>query len=451
MFLRIFASIIIAVAGFGGVALASAEHLVISELQTGTSASSGEEFAELYNPTDSDIDVDGWKLEYKSAASADTDTSWSTKATLTGTIKAHGFYLIASADYLPPADAQLSVGFSATAGHVRIVNSNGAAIDKLGYGVTANAPETAPASAPAAGQSLERLPGLIRELAGNGTDTDDNANDFVLRLSPQPQSTSATSEPADIQGDESPENPAPEESEEPTPSPDYLPVSITELLVDPQTPLTDSEDEFIELYNSNSEPVSLEGYVLKSGTGLHDSYTLPEIIINPGEYVVVYAKDTGLSLVNTGGTAQLLDPSGKIVGQADAYPAAEPGLAWALVAGAWQWTLQTTPAQANVLVAPLVADKAKAEKPKATKKASAKAKTKASKAKSAKAVKASKTSKAKVASAAPAQRPKAANFKPADWLIGILITLTLGYAIYEFRYDIQNIYHKLRGHGKARG
>ena len=58
-------------------------NILIVELQTGSLDVAGEEFVELYNPNDSDIEITGWLLQYKPA----TGDSWNTKSELSGTIE----------------------------------------------------------------------------------------------------------------------------------------------------------------------------------------------------------------------------------------------------------------------------------------------------------------------------------------------------------------------------
>jgi hypothetical protein len=339
---------IIAVVGcviFPATALASgSSSVVISELQTGTQSSSGQEFVELYNPTNSDISLSGWSLEYKSATSTDTATNWKKYATLNGVIKADGFYLISN--YLQADTALSNSGLSGTAANIRIKDDNGNVVDQLGYGSTANAAETAPAGAPAAGQSLERLPGRLNESGGNAIDSDDNAHDFIVRPTPQPQSTDSVTEMPAIGGSNddpsSTDGSIPGETT-PAQQPNYLPVQISELFIDPASPLTDAHDEFIELHNTNAT----------------------------------------------------------------------------------------------------VKSSAKAASPKVSK-ASTK-KVAAAKAKKTAKPKVVKTS-SKVASAPPTKQ-----LKPTGWLIIGLIALTIGYAIYEFRFDIQNLYFRARGDRGARG
>jgi len=53
-------------------------------------------FVELYNPTDSDVSLAGWSLQYAASGS-----SWSVLG-LTGTIPADSFYLVEATQYPNP-------------------------------------------------------------------------------------------------------------------------------------------------------------------------------------------------------------------------------------------------------------------------------------------------------------------------------------------------------------
>ena len=111
---------------------------------------------------------------------------------------------------------------SATAGKVALVNSttalsganpsSGSLVDRVGYGTTANGYEgTGPAPAPSNSTSIERKAnssststtmgvGGDDEIAGNGYDSDNNANDFVTRSAPQPQNSASPVEPSLVVG-----------------------------------------------------------------------------------------------------------------------------------------------------------------------------------------------------------------------------------------------------------
>ncbi len=425
------------------------KHPLISEIQTGTALSASQEFVELYNPSDSDIPLSGWTIEYKAATSTNTETSWSKKAALSGSIAAQGFYLVAQKTYIAAADAEWSPTLASSAGHIRLKDADGIVIDLLGYGETSNGARGAPAASPATGASIERLPGRLEPQSGNGVDSDNNAADFIVRTVPEPQATTSAIEvpgevPAAPEADE-----IAEEAAAPT---TYAPISISEALVDPQTPLTDAEDEFIELYNPTSESVDLQDYTLRSGSNFRDYYKIPGLVIPAQGYTVLYARETKLGLTNGGGAVQLVDPSGEVIDQTPDYPAALAGQSWAAFPEGWQWTLQLTPGQANVLAA-LPVSVATTAKPKATiKKAAAKAAPKAKKAAAPKVAKPKKPRKAKIVPTSLAALPMAAsrNLQPSTWLIITLAILTIGYALYEFRYDIYYLYRKLRGDSPAR-
>ncbi|RYZ40697.1 MAG: amidohydrolase [Myxococcaceae bacterium] len=196
--------------------VASVGHVLISEFCGGTTASATDEFVELYNPTNQDVNIGGWKVQYRSA----TGTTYSGSFTLAAdaVIKAHGFYLIGGATYADPtvtADATSGINSSASVtagGHIRI--GTGAmgntltdpnVVDLLGYGTGAGPEGKAAPAHPASGGSLERKAkatstsatmgaGGADETLGNGYDTDDNSTDFVTRAARQPQNSKSAVE-----------------------------------------------------------------------------------------------------------------------------------------------------------------------------------------------------------------------------------------------------------------
>jgi len=128
---------------------------------------------------------------------------------------------------------------------------------------------------------------------------------------------------------------------------------ISELLPNPAKPQTDAADEFIEIYNSNSVPFELSGFILEIGTTTKRRYTFPQGTMLPARsFKAFFSADTRLALSNTQGQARLLDPFGRLLTQSDAYSTAKDGQAWATVQGKWQWTTSPTPNAANVIKAP---------------------------------------------------------------------------------------------------
>lgn len=194
----------------------TASHVVISEVQV-AGASAGDEFLELYNPTNAAVDLSNWKVEYKSATGATYLTTLTIPAGKS--IAPHGFFLITSVAtaYTGPTTGDVAhnttLNFAAAAGHVRVgpaalgtSPTDPAAVDTVGYGPTANASEGgAAAPNPVAKSSIERKAyssstdvsmttgGDVTE--GNGQDSDNNAADFIVRTVSQPQNSASPTEP----------------------------------------------------------------------------------------------------------------------------------------------------------------------------------------------------------------------------------------------------------------
>ncbi|WP_066248534.1 Ig-like domain-containing protein [Neobacillus drentensis] len=183
-----------------------ADHIVISQVYGGGGNGGAvftNDFIELYNPTDSDVSLDGWSVQWTSA----TGPVW-TATPLAGTIKSHGFYLIQEAagtsvkdKPLPTPDATGSLGMGAGTGKVVLVNSTTlvtgqypqGVVDFVGYGTgTVGFEGTGPTKSPTASLSVMRIPYANTAPAsglGNAWDTNDNALDFVT-VTPNPRNSS---------------------------------------------------------------------------------------------------------------------------------------------------------------------------------------------------------------------------------------------------------------------
>ncbi|QSQ25848.1 lamin tail domain-containing protein [Pyxidicoccus parkwayensis] len=197
-----------------------ANHVVISELAargpgTGTAADN-DEFVELYNPTASTVDISGWKIQYRSASGAAYNTGFALPAG--SSIAPRGYFLVGSGSYAPAGGAAKDANWGTTltlgagGGHIRIGTStlgttvdDPATVDKLGYGTAIGAEGSAITTTPATTGSYERKANANSTAAsmetgsdalkGNGQDTDNNAADFVLRTTRQPQNKASAKEP----------------------------------------------------------------------------------------------------------------------------------------------------------------------------------------------------------------------------------------------------------------
>jgi hypothetical protein len=192
-------------------------HLVISELATRGASSAFDEFVELYNPTNADVNLNQWKLQTKSA----TGTTWTDRVIFgaADTIQSGGYLLTANTNgYVSPASGPvpdkvwLNPGTGvADSSAIRLIDPNGNTVDAVALGATSTGGEGTPlASFPgsATSRSYERkaLPTSTEAtmngsgsdaLLGNGHDTDNNASDFYLRATTtrDPQNSSSPTEP----------------------------------------------------------------------------------------------------------------------------------------------------------------------------------------------------------------------------------------------------------------
>lgn len=188
-----------------------ANHIVISEVQIdGGPSDADHDFIELYNPTSSQVDLNGHRLVSRTGNSPSDDLIKSfTTSTL---IQAHGFYLWArNSDTAFPstigADASTSASLTSSMS-IALRNgpdNTGTIIDALSWNNGSTFGEGTNAEPPSDNGSLERkalstssiasMTGAGSDIAkGNGYDTDNNSTDFILRPASQPQNSSSATE-----------------------------------------------------------------------------------------------------------------------------------------------------------------------------------------------------------------------------------------------------------------
>lgn len=182
--------------------LVEAAEVVISQVYGGGGNSGAvyhNDFVELFNRGENAVQLDGWSVQYSSAAG----TSWQVAA-LNGQIAPGQYYLVQLASgganglALPNADATSTVNLSASAGKVALVQAtlalsgscptSDAFADLVGYGTTASCYEGTN-TAPAGSATMASF------RAGNGcTDSDNNRADFFTST-PAPRNRTAPAAP----------------------------------------------------------------------------------------------------------------------------------------------------------------------------------------------------------------------------------------------------------------
>jgi hypothetical protein len=477
---------------------ADSPDVIITEFQTNGGTAS-QEFIELYNTTDKDIDLaSGWRLQFFNSTSVKTGTpEWNTNPTasnsiaLGGTIPAEDYFLLGSTDYKPagvepdqyysPSSSHLMTD---TGGGLQLLSQTGTTSEYTVYDrvmwLDAKANPQLPTDVlprPAAGKSQQRVPdendGYVAqegEILPFAVEADATPRTPYREPQPEPEPETPVITEAETTDPQDPAVEVVTESTDTSQTPveatdasnSLLPPQITELLPNPGSPLTDAKDEFIELYNPNDSALDLAGYEIEVGTSTLHAYTIPaDTVIDAHGYATFYASQTNLALANNGGQARLKDSENKIVSETAAYTEAEDNRAWINNNGIWEWSVSATPGLANVLTAPAAATassaaaknnsktatKAATTKKAAPKKSTAKAakKAKASTTKKAKKAKADKKSKKSQSAATTTGESKPKPPIHAGILVAVGVVALL-YGLYEYRHDISNKFAQLREH-----
>lgn len=347
---------------------APAGHVVMSEIQIGATGFSTDEFVELYNPTDSPVDITGWQLIKRTASGG---TFPLVDAFPAATLPAHGYFLITHPTgyrgVVAPDVHYTTTNSLSTDNSIELVNPLGI-VDLVGWG-TATHLESAVASTPGSGKSIERkaLSTSTKEtmgedgadsFRGNGEDTEHNDADWVSRDLPEPQNLASELEfvsapapvvPVPTTNANTNSAPAVQPTSAPVVAPPAAPsphtLAITEFLPDPKG--ADATEEFIEFTNTGEVPVELVGWKLQDVSSSKIVFTTGSIA--PGAYRAVKRPESGIALNNTNGeTVTLTAPDGFVTSTASFSGTAPEGQSYALIDNQWKWSGTPTPGMKNV-------------------------------------------------------------------------------------------------------
>ena len=276
-----------------------------------------EEWVELYNLTNREVDLSQWTLEFGTS-------SFSGSVTLSGTIAANGSYVIAEANapvagdlVLSPSEKLALGNASSSADAIRLMDCNGLIADTVVYGgsntdlwtddrgLVVGDDETAPK--PGSGESIARLQ--------DGGDSQIAAVDFCDDSSPSPAQANTCEDEGE--GDDTGDSGLVE--------PEFLPcetdVRINEFLPNPDG--DDSGAEWVELFNAGEASVDLSDWKLEWGTkSFSSSAVIGALSIEAGDHLVLgdefvaeadFLVDLALGNASSSGDAlRLVCPDGSV-------------------------------------------------------------------------------------------------------------------------------------------
>ncbi|MCK5123326.1 MAG: lamin tail domain-containing protein [Candidatus Pacebacteria bacterium] len=342
----------------------NANHLVISEIQIG-GETVYDEFIELYNPTNLDVNLEDWDVKKKTKSGSESNIL----NNIEGIIFARGYFLIAPRANCGEskiekcyqgnvaADNEYTTNsFLANDNTVLLYDGDGNLVDKIGWG------EASDFEGEAIDLNLKNNQSLVRKIVDNIIqDTNNNKNDFVLRDNLEPQNSNnngddsvqdgSSQETGANDGDISVDNDNDDDEIPPAPfvKGGVDDIIITEFLLDPEG--SDKSDEFIELYNNGDEEVDLGGCVLEDKMGSVKKFVISEgTKIGAGKYKAFYSDETKITLNNSGDGIVLRDYKNNIIDETEISDSALKERAFALDENEnWVWTMKPTPGRENVI------------------------------------------------------------------------------------------------------
>jgi len=231
-------------------------------------ADAGGEWIELFNASGASVNLEDWEIEAgKSAGNFNTVFQFSSGVTM-----APGSHLLLGDEAVPGADVVTGIDMGNAGSNsdaVRLMGCDGAVADTVVYGSPNEDGWTDDNGVPAESLAPKPSEGLALARIQDGFDTDQSAADFVVADFATPGAENPTFEPVECSGG-------------------FSDVKINEFMPDPDG--SDADLEWVELFNSGSDTVALDGWSLEWGK--NGSYSGSKVFsvdtdIEPGEVVLV--------------------------------------------------------------------------------------------------------------------------------------------------------------------
>ena len=286
--------------------------------------SQGKKYVEIYNPTNQNVNLAGWKIEYHTGSGVETVG----KIFKDEVILANGFLVLSNDKTLAGAiKFDNNLGLAQNDGSVVLSRLDGSVSDIVGWG----------SNSKFAGSPIKGGVKIVWRCFADGNiiDSKNNSTDFLSGKNLNNQEVEPYSRPG-CKKSESIPNPIPEPPKELNKCEG---LKLSEIA-------SNVDEQFIEIVNSGEKTVITTGCKLTIGdAGVREN--IGDIELNPGEFLVIKIKNTNLKLPKTKGKVYLLDESGSKIDISE-YNNMPKGASWSLVDDEWTRTFAITEGAANI-------------------------------------------------------------------------------------------------------
>ena len=286
--------------------------------------SQDKKYIEIYNPTNQNVDLTGWKIEYY----AGSGTKTVGKIFKDEVILANGFLVLSNDKMLAGAiKFDNNLGLAQNDGSVVLSRSDGSVADTVGWGNNSKS-----AGSPIKGGVKIVWRCFIGE---NIIDSKNNSTDFLSGKNLNNQEVVPYSRPS-CKKSESIPKPIPEPPKELNKCEG---LKLSEIA-------SNVDEQFIEIINSGEKTVITTGCKLVVGdAGVREN--IDDIELNPGEFLTIKIKNTKLKLPKTKGKVYLLDEAGSKIDSAE-YEKLAKSSSWSLIDDEWMQTFMITENSENI-------------------------------------------------------------------------------------------------------
>ena len=277
--------------------------------------SQGKKYVEIYNPTNRNVNLAGWKIEYYTGSGAQTVG----KIFKDEVILANEFLVLSNDKMLAGAiKFDNNLGLAQNDGSVVLSRSDGSVADTVGWGNNSKS----------AGSPIK---GGVKIVWRCFIDENIIDSKFLSGKNLNNQEVEPYSRPN-------------------CKTPDSKSESSKELNKCEGLKLSEIasnvDEQFIEIINSGEKTVITTGCKLTvSDSGVREN--IGDIELNPGEFLTIKIKNTNLKLPKTKGKVYLLDEAGSKIDISE-YNNISKGASWSLVDDEWTRTFAITEGAANV-------------------------------------------------------------------------------------------------------